>query len=117
MRLPIGLALGAPNRLPEAFGAIDWSQPSMLTFEPPDPKTFRCLALAYDAGRAGGTAPAVLSAANEIAVEAFLNRRITFLQISQMVRRALERHQVVPHPTLDQILAADAWARQAAAQG
>ena len=57
MRLPIGLALGAPDRLAEPFGAIDWTTLGTLTFEPPDLATFRCLALAYEAGRAGGTAP------------------------------------------------------------
>ena len=72
MRLPIGLALGAPDRLPEAFGAIDWTTLGTLTFEAPDRETFRALDLAYAAGRTGGTAPAVLSAANEVAVEAFL---------------------------------------------
>src|SRR5690242_11867606 len=76
MRLPIGLALAAPDRLPEAFGAIDWSTLRELTFEVPDLETFQCLALAYEAGRIGGTAPAVLSASNEVAVEAFLADRI-----------------------------------------
>ena len=63
------------------------------------------------AGEVGGTLPAVLNAANEVAVEGFLNRRLSFLQISETVARILKRHQVVQHPALDQILAADAWAR------
>ena len=67
------------------------------------------------AGEAGGTLPAVLNAANEAAVEAFVNGRINFPQISDLVRRTMERHQVVSHPTLEQILAADAWARREAA--
>ena len=71
MRLPIGLALGAPERLPEAYGAIDWARLRELTFDVPDLETFRCLALAYEAGRTGGTAPAILSASNEVAVESF----------------------------------------------
>ena len=76
MRLPIGLALGAPDRLDEPFGPVDWTTLGTLDFEPPDLDTFRCLDLAYEAGRAGGTAPAVLSGANEVAVEAFLAGRI-----------------------------------------
>src|SRR5262245_21807630 len=79
MRLPIGLALGAPERLDEPFGPIDWTTLGTLTFEPPDLEAFPCLGLAYEAGRAGGGAPAVLSAANEIANEAFWERRIPWL--------------------------------------
>jgi len=84
MRLPIGLALGAPERLDEAFGPIDWSTLGTLTFEPPDVEAFPCLALAYEAGRAGGGAPAVLSGANEVAVAAFLDRRIPWLGIADV---------------------------------
>jgi 1-deoxy-D-xylulose-5-phosphate reductoisomerase len=84
MRLPIGLALGAPARLSEAFGAIDWTTLASLTFEPPDLEAFPCLALAYEAGRAGGGAPATLSGANEVAVEAFLDRRIPWLGIAEV---------------------------------
>jgi 1-deoxy-D-xylulose-5-phosphate reductoisomerase len=82
MRLPIGLALGAPDRLDEPFGAIDWTTLGSLTFESPDLDAFPCLALAYEAGRAGGGAPAALSAANEVAVAAFLERRIPWLAIA-----------------------------------
>lgn len=90
MRLPIGLALAAPDRLPEAFGAIDWTQLRELSFEVPDLDTFRCLALAYEAGRTGGTAPAILSAANEVAVEAFLAGRIEWLEIADVVGETLQ---------------------------
>ena len=90
MRLPIGLALGAPDRLDEPFGAIDWTTLGSLTFEPPDTEAFPCLALAYEAGRSGGGAPAVLSAANEVAVEAFLDRRIPWLAISDVNGQVLE---------------------------
>ena len=90
MRLPIALALAAPNRLPEPFGALDWSTVSRLDFEVPDLDTFRCLALAYDAGRAGGTAPATLSAANEVAVAAFLDDRIAWSQIPAIVEETLQ---------------------------
>ncbi len=74
MRLPIGYAMGWPRRLDVPFGAIDWTQALELTFEAPDRSVFRCLDLAYEAGRRGGSAPAWLNAANEVAVEAFLGR-------------------------------------------
>jgi 1-deoxy-D-xylulose-5-phosphate reductoisomerase len=89
MRLPIGLALGAPDRLDEPFGAIDWSSLSALTFEPPDLDAFPCLSLAYEAGRAGGSAPAVLSGANEVAVDAFLGGRIPWTAIASVAADAL----------------------------
>lgn len=89
MRLPIGLALGAPDRLDQAFGAIDWSTLSALTFEPPDLEAFPGLALAYAAGRAGGGAPAALSAANEVAVAAFLERRLAWTAIPEVIAEVL----------------------------
>ena len=76
MRLPIGYALAYPERIGTPFGRIDWAELRRLDFEPPDLATFRCLALAYEAGRVGGTAPAWLNAANEVAVQAFLDGRI-----------------------------------------
>jgi len=90
MRLPIGLALGAPDRLGEPFGAVDWATLGSLTFEAPDTEAFPALALAYAAGRAGGGAPAALSAANEVAVAAFLDRRIPWLAIADVLADALE---------------------------
>lgn len=114
MRLPIGLALGAPDRFPEAFGAIDWTTLGTLTFEPPDRSTFRCLALAYEAGRAGGTAPAILSAANEIAVEAFLADRIGWTAIAEIVEEVLSSGAGSADEVSD-VLAADAVARERAA--
>jgi 1-deoxy-D-xylulose-5-phosphate reductoisomerase len=90
MRLPIGLALGAPDRLDEPFGAVDWATLGSLTFEAPDVDAFPALALAYAAGRAGGGAPAALSAANEVAVAAFLDRRIPWLAIAEVLVAALE---------------------------
>jgi 1-deoxy-D-xylulose-5-phosphate reductoisomerase len=89
MRLPIGLALGAPDRLDEPFGPIDWTMLSELTFELPDLEAFPCLQLAYDAGRAGGSAPAVLSGANEVAVAAFLAGQIPWTAIADVVAEAL----------------------------
>src|SRR5262249_43778475 len=90
MRLPIGLALGAPDRLPEAFGPIDWTKLSNLTFEVPDLGTFRALRLAYSAGQTGGTAPAILNGANEVAVAAFLDRRMPWSAIAEVVEETLQ---------------------------
>ncbi|MFI5041455.1 MAG: 1-deoxy-D-xylulose-5-phosphate reductoisomerase [Acidimicrobiales bacterium] len=90
MRLPIGYALAWPDRLATAFGPIDWTRLSSLTFEPPDLEAFPCLSLAYEAGRTGGLAPAWLNAANEVAVEAFLGRRLSWLQIAPVIARTLE---------------------------
>ena len=90
MKLPIGLALGTPARLDEAFGAIDWKSLSQLTFEAPDVDAFPCLRLAYEAGRGGGGAPAVLSGANEVAVEAFLAGRIPWTAIADVVAEVLD---------------------------
>ncbi len=91
MRLPIGLALGAPNRLDQAFGPVDWSTLRSLTFEEPDLEAFPCLRLAYSAGRAGGGAPATLSGANEIAVEAFLAGRLPWSAIGEVVDEVLQQ--------------------------
>jgi 1-deoxy-D-xylulose-5-phosphate reductoisomerase len=114
MRLPIGLALGAPDRLPEAFGAIDWTAVRALTFEPPDLLTFRCLALAYAAGRAGGTAPAALNAANEVAVAAFLDGRIGWPDIAAVVEEVLQAG-TGDADEVDDVLDADRAARARAA--
>src|SRR5258706_11581451 len=85
MRLPIGYAMGCPDRLPTAFGALDWSAARSLDFEAPDRSAFPCLGLAYAAGERGGVVPTWLSAANEIAVDAFLNGRIKWQEISQVI--------------------------------
>ncbi|MGH9272443.1 MAG: 1-deoxy-D-xylulose-5-phosphate reductoisomerase, partial [Ilumatobacteraceae bacterium] len=94
MRLPIGYALAFPERIGTAFGAIDWTELGRLDFEAPDLETFRCLGLAYAAGRIGGSAPAWLSAANEVAVEAFLKARIRWEQIADVCKAALDRHDL-----------------------
>jgi len=114
MRLPIAYALGYPDRATVPFGRIDWAQLGRLDFEPPDTRTFRCLALAYAAGRAGGTSPAALSAANEVAVEAFLAGRIGWHQIAEVGDAVLERHAVSMPSTVDDVVAADADARRLA---
>jgi 1-deoxy-D-xylulose-5-phosphate reductoisomerase len=113
MRLPIGLALGAPDRLDEAFGAIDWASLGSLTFETPDVDAFPCLALAYEAGRAGGGAPATLSGANEVAVAAFLDRRIPWLGIAEVNARVLAEG-AGNISTVDDVLEVDRIARERA---
>ena len=115
MRLPIGYALAYPDRIATPYGRIDWAQLARLDFEPPDTSTFRCLALAYEAGRVGGSAPAWLSAANEVAVEAFLAGRITWPAIADTVDAVLQGHPGDPRTLgADDIIAADAAARAAA---
>jgi len=115
MRLPIGYALAFPRRIATPFGGIDWSHLSRLDFEIPDRRTFRCLDLAYRAGRAGGTAPAFLSAANEVAVEAFLAGRLTWIDIAAVIESALDRHQEFPELlTSSHIIEADRQGREAA---
>jgi len=114
MRLPIGYALAYPHRIGTPFGRIDWATLRRLDFEPPDTTTFRCLALAYAAGRAGGTAPAWLSGANEIAVEAFLARLISWNQIADVSVAVLDAHDGATPDTVDDVIAADAEARRRA---
>ncbi|HUT66956.1 MAG TPA: 1-deoxy-D-xylulose-5-phosphate reductoisomerase, partial [Dehalococcoidales bacterium] len=112
MRLPIQYALSYPDRLANpTLPAIDWSNFTDLTFERPDTDRFPCLRLAIEAGREGGTCPAVLCAADEAAVDLFLSGRTGFIDIARLVERVLERHRKVTHPSLEEIMAADAWAR------
>src|SRR6266571_2901038 len=115
MCLPIQYALTYPERAPSDRVQTNLAKLGSLTFEDPDPDRFPALALARNAGDLGGTVPAVLNAANEVAVGEFLNGRINFPQISQTVRRAMDRHQLISHPSLEQILEADTWARSEAA--
>jgi 1-deoxy-D-xylulose-5-phosphate reductoisomerase len=115
MRLPIGLALGAPARVDQPFGAIDWATLGSLDFEVPDRATFRALDLAYAAGRAGGTAPATLSGANEIAVEAFLDRRLPWTGIDEVVDAVLQDGTGAADEVAD-VLDADRRARERARQ-
>ena len=114
MRLPIGYALGYPDRIATPFGSIDWSTLSQLDFEPPDRATFRCLDLAYQAGRVGGTAPAWLSAANEVAVEGFLDGRVRWNQIPDVVVAVMDEHDGVVPTTVDEVVDADHTARRCA---
>ncbi|HWG74283.1 MAG TPA: 1-deoxy-D-xylulose-5-phosphate reductoisomerase [Acidimicrobiales bacterium] len=114
MRLPIGYALAYPDRLGVAFGAIDWATLSTLSFEPPDVDAFPCLGLAYRAGRMGGTAPAVLNGANEVAVEAFLKGRLRWVDISTVIDEVLSAATVVDPSGVSDVLDADAAARELA---
>jgi 1-deoxy-D-xylulose-5-phosphate reductoisomerase len=115
MRGPIGYALGFPDRLTTPFGALDWSAGSItLDFEPPDHATFPCLGLAYQAGRAGETAPAALNAANEVAVAAFLDGRIGWLAIPDVLKAVLDRHDGAVADGPEAVVQADQRARDAA---
>jgi len=113
MRLPIQYALSYPERLSNPqLPRLDWSRINNLTFEQPNFDAFPCLKLAIEAGEKEGSYPAVLCAADEVAVELFLSQRIKFIDIPNLIERVLEQHQVIVHPTLEEIMAADAWARE-----
>ena len=114
MRLPIGYALGYPSRISTPFGRIDWTTLSRLDFEAPDRSTFRCLDLAYAAGRLGGSAPAVLSAANEVVVDAFLSGQLKWADIAVLLEKVLNQHSVFMPTNVDDVLAADAEGRRLA---
>ena len=115
MRLPIGYALAHPHRALTAFGRIDWSALSRLDFEEPDLETFRCLTLAYQAGRAGGTAPAFLSAANEVAVEAFLAGLLKWPDIAAVVESSMQAYEATDGTlTSREIIEADRVGRETA---
>jgi 1-deoxy-D-xylulose-5-phosphate reductoisomerase len=111
MRLPIGYALGWPDRSTTPFGALDWTTPTTLTFEPPARSVFSCIDLAYRAGRSGGSAPAWLSASNEVAVEAFLEGRLSWSGIGDVVAETLDQWTDEPVDDVESVLAADEEAR------
>ncbi len=117
MRLPIQYALLYPERMPnhDLIG-LDLIKTKELTFEEPDYNTFICLRLAIEAGRKGGTYPAVLSASDEIAVDSFLNRRIGFNDIARIVERVMAEHKPISKPVLEEILGAADWARKKTSQ-
>jgi 1-deoxy-D-xylulose-5-phosphate reductoisomerase len=117
MCLPIQYALTYPARAASDRVQTNFPKIGSLTFEEPDGERFPAIELARRAGETGGTLPAVLNAANEIAVEAFVNRKINFPQITETVRRVMDAHRVARHPELEEILEADAWARREAANG
>ncbi|MCL4424175.1 MAG: 1-deoxy-D-xylulose-5-phosphate reductoisomerase [Firmicutes bacterium] len=114
MKLPIRYALSYPERLPGDNPSLDLVRVGQLTFETPDRNTFPALALAYRAGQTGGTMPAVLNAANEVAVGFFLAGRLRFLQIADITRRVMDQHIPLTPRTLEDILKVDTWAREEA---
>lgn len=115
MKLPIQYALSYPRRWHNSeLPRLDWNEIRALSFEPVDYSRFPCLNSAVEAGKSGGTYPAVLCAADEVAVELFLSHRIGFADIARIVHETLERHRNTSSPSLEDILAADAWARECA---
>ncbi|MBS0658883.1 MAG: 1-deoxy-D-xylulose-5-phosphate reductoisomerase [Verrucomicrobia bacterium] len=117
MCFPIQYALCWPERVPNRLRPLDFADLKKLDFEAPRRTDFPALDLATEAGRTGGTLPAVMNAANEIAVAAFLEGRLGFPQIWRLVERTMRAHAVTVHASLDEIIAADAWARRAASEG
>lgn len=111
MRVPIQYALTYPYRMENNLQQLNFAQVGSLTFEEPDMDTFPCLKLAFEAGKRGGTLPAVLNAANEVAVELFLKEKIKFTQIPLLIDKALEKTSVIDNPTLEEILEIDSITR------
>ncbi|MFY9553915.1 MAG: 1-deoxy-D-xylulose-5-phosphate reductoisomerase [Blastocatellia bacterium] len=116
MRLMIQYALTYPDRLPSELPSLGFDKLARLEFLEPDLQRFPCLRLAYEAMREGGTMPAALSAANEIAVASFLNRRIKFMDIPRVIQATMEAHKTEPCSSIEAVLEADRWARSSAEQ-
>ena len=116
MRLPIAYALRLPDRGGPPYGSIDWSAPLRLDFEPPDHEAFPCLGLAYEAARIGGTAPAWLNAANEVVVAAFLDGRLAWVAIPEVLQASLARHDGSAATTVADVVGADERARAVTAE-
>lgn len=111
MRVPIQYALFYPDRMPNNLKSLSLTDIGSLTFEKPDTDVFKCLALAYDALKAGGTMPAVLNAANEMSVDLFLQGKIKFLDIANINEQIMLKHSPIPLSSLDVILEAEAWVK------
>ena len=111
MRVPIQYALTYPKRVKNTYPKVDFTKRNQLTFEKPNQEVFRCLALAYKAMEIGGTMPTVLNAANEIAVEQFLNKNISFLQIAELIEKTMNAYTVKYQYDIKDLLNADKWAR------
>ena len=111
MRTPIAYAMNYPERVPLDLPSLNLAQIGALTFFNPDHDRFPCLKLGYEALRVGGTMPAAMNAANEVAVHAFLDRRIGFLGIAETIRRTMDAHTPVEVSTIEDALHTDAWAR------
>jgi len=114
MRLPIAYALAYPDRSTTDYGSIDWARIGSLDFELPDFELFPCLGLAFEAGRIGGSAPAWLNAANEVAVDAFLSGRIVWSSISEVLAEVLEHHERTAADTVEEVMSIDSLAREQA---
>lgn len=112
MRIPIAYALTYPERMMNDLPSLELLKTGQLEFLKPDLKKFPCLNLAYAAGLAGGTAPVVLNAADEVAVSAFIEKKVKFIDIPKIVDKVLSCHHSISRPSLDDILAADLWARK-----
>jgi len=112
MKTPIAYALSYPERLALDLPPLDLCQLGKLTFKEPDSERFPCLDLAYQALEQGGSAPAVLNAANEVVVGAFLDKKVRFVEIPDLIRSTLEKHQVVSLNNIEEVLQVDRWARQ-----
>jgi 1-deoxy-D-xylulose-5-phosphate reductoisomerase len=111
MRLPLLYSLSYPDRIPTQWERLDLVKCGTLTFRAPDHQKYPCMELAYAAGRAGGTMPAVLNAANEQVVELFLQERVRYVQIADLIKHVCDRHNLISKPELEDILEADKWAR------
>src|SRR3989442_878577 len=116
MRTPIAYAMNYPERVPLDLPSLNLAQIGTLTFFNPDHDRFPCLRLGYEALRVGGTMPAAMNAANEVAVQAFLDRRIGFLGIAETIRRTMDAHKPVEVSTIEDALHTDAWARAKAGE-
>jgi len=114
MRTPIAYALTYPERIKNDLPLLDLAKTKNLEFLQPDVKKFTCIRLAYEAGTCGGTMPAVLNAANEVTVEAFLDEKIKFVDLPEIIDKVLSGHKVVKKPALEELLQADKWARMQA---
>jgi len=112
MKIPIQYALTHPSRLHAKWGHVHFPKLHEMTFFEPDTSRFPCLQIAYDVLRIGGTVPAVMNAANEIAVSRFLEGKIKFLDIPRLIRKTIEKHTSTANPSLEEIVEADRWARQ-----
>ncbi|MFH1564749.1 MAG: 1-deoxy-D-xylulose-5-phosphate reductoisomerase [bacterium] len=112
MRVPIQYSLSYPERLNNNFKRLNFAELRSFTFRQPDTEKFPCLKYAIEVGKTGGTMPAVLNAANEICVQKFLEDKIKFLDIAKIIKQAMDAHEVIANPTLEQILEVDGWARE-----
>lgn len=114
MKAPIALALSLPERLPDVVKPIDWSTMNQLNFELPDTDAFPCLNLAYEAAKLRGSMPAVLNAADEIAVEAFLSGKLKFNEIYKVIKKTMDAHKVIAVDSIEEVIEVDSWARKKA---